>query len=291
MSSYKSDHESQLDADIKSLKREIRSLEAQLYEKENLKKKIVEKRMKEKESKLKRESRILTKASDRLKYGTRIYNKPCSRQDYSKGKIIDGYICSESTDGYRYRAPGNPGDKHFSEEDVVRATGETFMKNYSGKQGRRYSVDDVIRMRHKQIKQHEKDIVEGNISDVTNKADEDARRFAELLMRPKIMREAEEEFNAELGEGVVLDKSVTPDESVTADDLKNKVTTTQQDRLSRLQQSGKDDEPDNWWHMMHQKGKRRGALGTTRKRNTKKGKAKKAKKGEKKSKNKNSKSR
>lgn len=257
MSSLESVDESQLDADIKSLKRKIRSLEAQLYEKENLKKKIVEKRMKEKESKLKRESRILTKASDRLKYGTRIYNKPCSRQDYSKGKIIDGYICSESTDGYRYRAPGNPGDKHFSEEDVVRAAGETFMKNYSGKQGRRYSVDDVIRMRHKQIKQHEKDIVEGNISDVTNKADEDARRFAELLMRPKIMREAEEEFNTELGEGVVLDD---------VEELSEENRRDQKQTLSR------------------------GAIGMTRKRNTKKGKAKKGK-GKKKSKNKNSKSR
>ena len=66
----------------------------ELTMKEKLKRESMKKKKKKKDAKTKKKESIITKASDRLKYGTKVYNKPCSREDYKKGKGLDGYVCS-----------------------------------------------------------------------------------------------------------------------------------------------------------------------------------------------------
>ena len=190
------EEESKLDEEIHEIQDQLGTLEGQMRILKNTlksmnrhKQTIVTKRNKERA----RVKNILTKASDRLNYGNKIYNKKCSQDDYSNKKMLDGYICSKSLDGYRYRSPGNPGDINYSDRDVVHeATNKSFKKDIGyGKIGNkeRYTKFEINEMRAKLIEDHEADVT-FNREYTSLRPGGEVERFASKVSRAKIFREA-----------------------------------------------------------------------------------------------------
>ena len=193
-----SSDDTNLDAEIISLRSKIRSLQNKLSIKEKLKRDIMKKKKMKRDAKTKKKESIITKASDRLKYGTKIYNKPCSETDYKKGKKLSGLICSLSDDGHRYRPVGNPGDVHFSKEDVVRAAGHSYITDFDGKPVRRFNDFQIGDLRVNQIKEYEK-VVKENLEHNIMKPGGPAERMMGHWSKKQTLRKAKKEFEKEFG--------------------------------------------------------------------------------------------
>ena len=197
--------EKQLDNDIHSLKSQISKLTSELKKKEKQKRNLIQKKLrkttrevKSRRSSHERKSRILTKASERLTMGTKTFNKKCKKYDYEKGAKRGKYICSKASDGYRYRPIGNPGDINYRRDDVTQAEGySSFMHEIGGKVGPRFGHDDIERMNNEQIKRYEEDIHK-KIEEEQMKPGGNIERAVARMSRPRIMRQANEDFEKSL---------------------------------------------------------------------------------------------
>ena len=196
--------EETLDNEIDELREKIAELTSELKEKEEMREKMKKKKSKTSRKSIqtskKRESeerRILTRAGERLKMGTKTFNKKCKKSDYEKGAKRGKYICSQASDGYRYRPIGNPGDINYSDEDVVEAEGYSFNQRIGGKIGPRFGWDRIEQMRKEQIKRYEEDI-QKEMEEEQMKPGGNIERVMALRSKKRIMREAEAEFEESL---------------------------------------------------------------------------------------------